>query len=216
MPRRKQYGGIGLETIIPMAAELGISMGHNPDYKRRGAKGATGTYRAPKFDRKVKEPWLYFKNVKEYQNYLRQHGGGWGRLVSKSVGKALKPVTRGVTKRVFKTVGKKNIRKAAKQAAKQAAKRGAKVTGKKFSKNVAKTVAKKTMRKTVRKGLKQAGKAAGTAAGAAVATGAATAGIGSAIYGSKGGKSKLNGKRSKTVTPQPAIPRVTTGRKRVG
>lgn len=164
MPKRKQYGRIGLETIIPMAAELGMSMGHSPDYKRRGAKGATGTYRRPKFDRKIKEPWLYLKNVKEYQNYLRQHGGGWGRLVSKSVTKAIKLVTKSVTKRVLKTVGKKTIRKAAKQAAKQAVKRGAKTTGKKYSKNVAKTVAKKGMRKTIRRGLKQAGKATGTAA----------------------------------------------------
>ena len=205
-----------METIIPIAAELGMSMGHSADYKRRSAKGATGSYHPPKFDRKIREPWLYFKNAKEYQNYLRQHGGGWGRLVSKSLSKAIKPVTESVSKGVLKTVGKKTIKKAAKQAAKQAAKRGLKTSGKKFSKSVAKSVAKKGMRKTIRKGLTKAGRAAGTAAGAAAATGFATAGIGSAIYGSQNGKKKSNGtqKRSKTVTPTPAIPAV--GRKRVG
>ena len=81
---------------------------------------------------------------------------------------------------------------------------------------MAKSLAKKGMRKTIRKGLTKAGRAAGTAAGAAAATGFATAGIGSAIYGSQNGKKKSNGtqKRSKTVTPTPAIPAV--GRKRVG
>ena len=103
-------------------------MGHSADYKRRSAKGATGSYHRPKFDRKIREPWLYFKNAKEYQNYLRQHGGGWGRLVSKSLSKAIKPVTKSVSKGVLKSVGKKTIKKAAKQAAK----RGLKTSGKKI------------------------------------------------------------------------------------
>ena len=212
----KQRGGTGPLGMLLMAGEVGDQLGRSKNYRRMGAKGATGHYFDPlRADRmrRIRGGGGEYKSLQGYfspsqwKNFLKwshtgkkyagvYKGGGLGSLFKAII----KPASKALGKKVVKMAGKKAAKKAAKAAVKKGTKKAVKKAGK--------SVAKKALKKGTGRFAKKALKTVGTTAGTAAATGLITAGIGSAIKGNGGSPPT-----TASLTPKAAIP-VSTQKKK--